>query len=324
MTKILRYHTSHCFISGKPGAKMSRQERQKRRANQTREKSKSGPKDHRKWAREQTAMLVSGGNDAKLFTYPANGFLSFHPHDVCLSPGRPFIQLAKQSALDGGTLLMAQHSNRVDIWKIHSNDSTASQSANGSNSGNGHYVLGKRKWEGDSDDDSSVSEPTSNGHSSGGSGSKAMIVHSNGHLSTQNGQLKHHAEKIRKHVGKSPGTPPAFLATIKVNSSEQIVCSAISGDGRLVAFADSQRPRLYELEPKMASMGGERGSVHIRRKKLPAVLQAAHCMIFSADSSRLLVAGPQGHIWVRLPGLLMFSFFIILKFVQQSMLESLS
>ncbi|KAG0557990.1 hypothetical protein KC19_11G171000 [Ceratodon purpureus] len=282
--------------AGKSGVKLSRQEKQKARAKRTKFKSRRGPNDHRKWARQQTAMLISGGNDAKLFTYPANGFLSFHPHDVCPSPERPFIQLAKQSALDGGTLLMAQHSNRVDIWKIHSNGSTTSQSGNGSNSVNGHSVLGKRKWGGDSDDDSL--EPNSNGHSIGGSGSNAIVIHSNGHVPTQNGQGKMHVERPGKRMGKSPGTPPALLATIKINSSEHIVCSAISGDGHLVAFADSQRPRLYELEPKMASMGGERGSFHIRRKKLPAVVQAAHCMVFSADSSRLLVAGPQGLIWV--------------------------
>lgn len=285
-------------FAGKTGVKMNRQEKRKARAKGPKGKSKLGPNDHRKWARPQTAMLISGGNDAKLFTYPANGFLSFHPHDVCPSPERPFIQLAKQSTLDGGSLLMAQHSNRVDIWKIYSNGSTASQPANGSSSGNGHSVLGKRKWEGDADDDSSVSEPKSNGHSSGYPGSKALVLHSNGHVPTQNWQRKMHVERPGNHFGKSPGTPPALLATIKINSSEHIVCSAISGDGRLVAFSDSQRPRLYELEPKIASMGGERGSFHIRRKKLPAVIQAAHCMVFSADSSRLLIAGPRGLIWV--------------------------
>lgn len=86
------------------------------------------------------------------------------------------------------------------------------------------------------------------------------------------------------------------MATIKINSIEHIACSAISGDGRLVAFADSQRPRLYEVDLKMGE--GERELGHIKRRKLPAVLQAAHCMVFSADSSRLLVAGPQGLIWV--------------------------
>lgn len=285
--------------------KKSRQAKQKARAKGPKEKSNLGPNDHRKWARPRTAMLISGGNDAKLFTYPAKGFLSFHPHDVCLSPERPFIQLAKQSALDGETLLMAQHSNRVDIWKIHGKDSTVSQSANGSNSANGHSVLGKRKWVGDSDDDSSISERKSNGHSSGHSESKALVIHSNGHAPTHNRQKKLHVERPGKYFGRSPGTPPALLATIKINSSEHIVCSAISGDGHLVAFADSQRPRLYELEPKM---GGERGSFHIRRKKLPAVLQAAHCMVFSADSSRLLIAGPQGLIWVRLPVIIDSSF----------------
>lgn len=267
----------------------------------------SRPNDHWKWARRRTAMLISGGNDAKLFTYPANAFLSFHPHDICPCPERPFIRLAAQSAIYGGTLMMVQHSSRVDIWKIHSKDS--GYYSNGSNSGNGNSVLGKRKWEGDSDDDSSVQEPMRNGHSNGdsngysnGDSNGHSVIHSNGQSPAQNGLRKLPGNSLGKFLGKllgkSPGTAPALLATIKINSSEHIVCSAISGDGRLVAFADSRRPRLYELGLKMGE--GERESVHIKRRKLPAVLKAAHSMVFSADCSRLLVAGPQGLIWVRL------------------------
>lgn len=278
---------------------MKTDKKKKSKRKRTKEKPNPVPNDHRKWARAQTAMLISGGNDAKLFTYPANGFLSFHPHDVCPCPERPFIQLAKQSGPHGGTLLMAQHPTKVDIWKIHSKDL---QSENSRASENGHSVLGKRKWEGDSDDDSAVSEPMSNGHSGGDTGSKALVIHSNGHAPTQR-----KPSTLDTRLGKSPGTPPALLATIKISSNEHIVCSAISGDGRRVAFADSQRPRLYELEPKMTSMG--EATIHIRRKKLPAVLQAAHCMVFSADSSRLIVAGPQGLIWVRLLALVRFSLF---------------
>jgi len=248
-------------------------------------------------------MLISGGNDAKLFTYPANGFLSFHPHDVCPCPERPFIQLAKQSVLHGGaTLLMAQHSTKVDIWMIHSKDLQFENHRAGQN---GHSILAKRKWEGDSEDDSSDSEPISNGHSSGDTESKAIAIHSNGHVSIPK------TLSALDTLGKSPGTPPALLATIKISSSEHIVCSAISGDGQLVAFADSQRPRLYVLEPKMSNVGEAR--IHIRRKKLPTVLQAAHCMVFSADSSRLIVAGPEGLIRVRLLVLFSFTILIVLK-----------
>lgn len=135
-----------------------------------------------------------------------------------------------------------------------------------------------------------------------------MVVYSNGHVPAENGHRKlpenRLGKSLGKHFGGSPGSPPALVATIKINSIEHIACSAISGDGRLVAFADSQRPRLYEVDLKMGE--GERELGHIKRRKLPAVLQAAHCMVFSADSSRLLVAGPQGLIWVRLIGFVQF------------------
>lgn len=295
---LLSFYSSNDLISGKSGEKADKKKAKRKR---TKEKPNSGPNDHRKWARARTAMLISGGNDAKLFTYPANGFLSFHPHDVCPCPERPFIQLANQSVL-AGTLLMAQHSTKVEIWKIHSKD-LHSGSPYASPYENGHSVLGKRKWEGDSDDDSSVAEPMSNGHSNPDTESKALVVHSNGHAPSPSPSPPPTQRKlpVLSNRGKSPGTPPALLATIKISSIEHIVCSAISSDGCLVAFADSQRPRLYELEPKMTNTG--ESTIHIRRKKLPAVLHAAHCMVFSADSSRLIVAAPQGLIWVRLLGL---------------------
>ena len=289
------------FISGNFGVKKDREKKPKRK--RTKENPNSAPVDHRKWAHFQAAMLISGGNDAKLFTYSAKGFLSYHPHDVCPCPERPFIQLAKRSGLNGEvTLLMSQHSTKVDIWKIQSKDLP---SRNSSATENGHSVLGKRKWErGDSDDDSTVSEPMSNGHSSGDTGSKALAISSNGHARTQ-----WNVPNLNIAHAKTQSTPPPALtklATIKINSSEFIVCSAISGDGRLVAFADSQRPRLYELESKMTDMGE---TTHIKRKRLPAVVHAAHCMVFSADSSLLFVAGPHGLIWVRLLGFVRFSFF---------------
>ncbi|XP_024356552.1 WD repeat-containing protein PCN isoform X2 [Physcomitrium patens] len=286
---------SRVTFGDKSGAKMDKSMKEKTKRRRTKENPNSGPNDHRKWARAQTAMLISGGNDAKLFTYPANGFLSFYPHDVCPCPERPFIQLVQQSAINGDILLMAQHPNRVDIWKFHSKASTAMESANRNYYGNGHSVLGKRKWEGESYSGTAGRELMSNGNSN--SVSKAFVPHSNGHASTQNGQRKPLPDRFGnspgQSYGKAPGTPPALLATIKINSSENIVCSTISGSGDLVAFADSQRPRLYVLERK-----GTSDLFQIKRKKLPSILQTVNCMIFSADSSRLIMTGPRGVIWV--------------------------
>lgn len=147
-------------------------------------------------------MLISGGNDAKLFTYSAKAFLSFHPHDVCPCPERPFIQLANQFTPRGGTLMMTQHSTKVDIWMIHKNNFVA---ANGGNGKNGNSMLGKRKWEGDSDDDSSDVKPISNGHSNGDTGSKALVVRSNGYVPAQNGQKKLSVSRVEYKSGTSPG-----------------------------------------------------------------------------------------------------------------------
>ena len=69
-------------------------------------------------------MLISGGNDTNFFTYLANGFLSFYYHDVCPAPERLYIQLVHQATIRGGSLMMAQHSTRVDIWKIFTQKST--------------------------------------------------------------------------------------------------------------------------------------------------------------------------------------------------------
>ncbi|CAM6020208.1 unnamed protein product [Sphagnum balticum] len=180
--------------------------------------------DYRKWALSQTGMLISGGNDAKLFTYPANSFLSFHPHDICPAPERPFIQLAHRSPLQGGTLMMAQHPTWVDVWKINSNES-------------------------------------------------ALNMDNRSMLKAQ---------------------PLILLARIKCKSSGHITCSAISGNGCLVALSDCQRPRLYQLEHDFTNNSVSEDKMRrISKKKLPPVLQATHCMLFSADSTRLLLVAPQ-------------------------------
>lgn len=254
----------------------------------------SVPTDYRRWAQSHTAMLISGGNDAKLFTYPANSFLSFHPHDVCPAPERPYIQLA-QSGIQGGIMMMTQHCSWVDVWKVYTTDSTAMPMMSGNVLENGSTILGKRKWEGESDSDSLFEEPLSNGHGPAEEeGSRACIKYSNGHVAKRsivNGQVK--------EVGKSQGTPPAHLARIKCKSADHIICSAISSDGRLIAFSDSQRPRLYEVHQQVTHTDlGDRQMWDIKRRKLPAVLRAAHCMQFSVDSLRLLVAGPHGQISV--------------------------
>ncbi|KAM0040251.1 putative WD repeat-containing protein PCN [Helianthus debilis subsp. tardiflorus] len=43
-------------------------------------------------------MLISAGDDTKLFAYPANEFTKFAPHDISLAPQIPPIQLVCKTA----------------------------------------------------------------------------------------------------------------------------------------------------------------------------------------------------------------------------------
>jgi hypothetical protein len=244
--------------------------------------------DYRKWALSQTGMLISGGNDAKLFTYPANRFLSFHPHDICPAPERPFIQLAHRSPLQGGTLMMAQHPTRVDVWKINSNESALNMDNRSIH--HKQSLLGKRKWE------STDSHHRCNGN--GPPGRDTLIEnYANGH--GHDSEVNHGGNEKGVQRGMLKAQPLILLARIKCKSSGHITCSAISGNGCLVALSDCQRPRLYQLEHDFTNSSVSEDKMRrISKKKLPPVLQATHCMLFSADSTRLLLVAPQLSIWV--------------------------
>ncbi|KAH7663100.1 WD40-repeat-containing domain-containing protein [Dioscorea alata] len=48
---------------------------------------------YHKWAHLGVPMLISAGDDTKLFAYSAREFTQFSPHDICPAPQRPSIQL---------------------------------------------------------------------------------------------------------------------------------------------------------------------------------------------------------------------------------------
>jgi len=240
--------------------------------------------DYRKWALSQTAMLISGGNDAKLFAYPANSFLLFYPHDISPAPERPFFQLAHQSAVRSGTLMMAQHPTWVDVWNID----TYEPAPNMHHQSIVHKqsLLGKRKWE------ISNNHSHCNGHGPHGRGNNDIENYGNGHGYGSKISCRGNKEYMQSSMLKAQ--PLKLLARIKCKLSGHITCSAISGNGCLVAVSDCQRPRLYQLEHDFTNncvSGGK--MMQICKKKLPPVLRATHCMIFSADSGRLLLAGPK-------------------------------
>ncbi|OQR89959.1 U3 small nucleolar RNA-associated protein [Achlya hypogyna] len=62
---------------------------------------------------EDGAMLVSGGVDTHLVTYVATKFNATRPHKVSPLPQHSYITLAGEKRL-----LVAQHTNAIDVWRI--------------------------------------------------------------------------------------------------------------------------------------------------------------------------------------------------------------
>lgn len=60
-------------------------------------------------------MLISAGDDTKLFAYSAKEFTKFSPHDICPAPQRVLVQLAHNTVFNRSSLLLVQASYWVDI-----------------------------------------------------------------------------------------------------------------------------------------------------------------------------------------------------------------
>lgn len=95
-----------------------------------------------------------------------------------------------------------------------------------------------------------------------------------------------------KLIGKKAVTQ--LLARVKSKGSSKIICSAISSSGMLFAYSDQKNPCLFEL--KKAEVGKSKWIIH--KIQLPKRLPYAHSMIFSADSSYLMLAGHDRKIYV--------------------------
>lgn len=197
--------------------------------------------DYRKWALPGVPMLISGGDDTKLFAYPANTFLDFYPHDICPAPQRLFMQLACEPKVVGCPIMLTQYPGWLDVSMINvgmCNDLKAKTM---------DIKLGKRK-----------------------------------------GRSKF-PDKREKHL--LMGNPSKLLARIKCKASQRIICSAISESGNLIAFSDRIKPRLFELKMRLSTeCEGGKGGSKIKKHHLPESLLPAHSMVFSADSTRLLIA----------------------------------
>ncbi|KAJ4764658.1 U3 small nucleolar RNA-associated protein 4 [Rhynchospora pubera] len=86
------------------------------KAAKIRKKDKPIEYSYHKWSHLGVPMLISAGDDAKLFAYSAMEFTNFAPHDICPAPQRPLVNLANQSASDGtGSIVLIEQSTRLDV-----------------------------------------------------------------------------------------------------------------------------------------------------------------------------------------------------------------
>lgn len=173
---------------------------------------------YHKWAHLGVPMLISAGDDTKLFAYPVKEFTQFSPHDICPAPQRTPIQVVLNTAFNQSSMILVQSSHWLDI-----------------------HLLQLR-----------------NVHTAGGRAKTEM------------------------------------LARVKSKASRKIICSTISNSGVLFAYSDHLKPSLFEL--KRCDVGKITWSVS--RRKFPQRLPFAHSMIFTHDSSWLIVAGHDRRIYV--------------------------
>uniref|UniRef100_A0A7C8YJ30 Uncharacterized protein n=1 Tax=Opuntia streptacantha TaxID=393608 RepID=A0A7C8YJ30_OPUST len=83
-----------------------------------RRKGKPVDFSYHKWAHLGVPMLLSAGDDTKIFAYSVNEFTKFSPHDVCPAPQRALVHMVQNSAFNQMPLLLVQASNRVDIMSL--------------------------------------------------------------------------------------------------------------------------------------------------------------------------------------------------------------
>ncbi|RAL47229.1 hypothetical protein DM860_013194 [Cuscuta australis] len=180
---------------------------------------------YHKWAHMGVPMLISGGDDTKLFAYSAKEFSKFSPHDICPAPQRPYIQLVTNTIFNCTSLLLIQASYWIDIFSV---------------------------------------------------GARNCVI---------------------TNSGSSPSEGAArtdLVARIKCKASRKITCSAISPSGAFLAYSDHVKPSLLELN----RTGSGKVVWNVNKRQLPSDLPFPHSMIFSHDSSQLMIAGCDRRIYV--------------------------
>lgn len=74
---------------------------------------------YHKWAHLGVPMLISAGDDTKLFAYSIKEFTQFAPHDICPAPQRAPMQLVVKTPIGGASFLLVQYPSFLDILRVH-------------------------------------------------------------------------------------------------------------------------------------------------------------------------------------------------------------
>nr|GFD16490.1 U3 small nucleolar RNA-associated protein 4 homolog [Tanacetum cinerariifolium] len=85
-----------------------------------------------------------------------------------------------------------------------------------------------------------------------------------------------------------------MVARVKSKGMRKIICSSISPSARFFAYSDNLKPCLFELKNNVTG----KNAWSISKRKLPESLPFAHSLIFTSDSSRLMISGHDRMIYV--------------------------
>ncbi|KAG0498662.1 hypothetical protein HPP92_002972 [Vanilla planifolia] len=177
---------------------------------------------YHKWAHLGVPMLISGGDDTKLFAYSAQEFTKFSPHDICPAPQRVLVQMVHNTVIDGASMVLAQHDAQLDVLLVKSD----------------------------------------------------------------------HTPPCGAPIGRKAISQ--VIAHVKSKGSRKITSSTISNNGNLFAYSDRVKPCLFELnKPKSC-----KSAWSVNKLALPRRMPSAHCMVFTADSSKLILSGHDRKIYV--------------------------
>ncbi|KAJ4879834.1 transducin family protein / WD-40 repeat family protein [Raphanus sativus] len=209
----------------------------KGKSRKQRRKEKPGAISYHKWADVGVPVLISAGDDAKLFAYSVQEFTKFHPHDICPAPQRVPMQMVHNTVFNQTSLLLVQDSCSLDILGIHiSSDSSGRVST----------------------------KPLVRVKSKGGRKIICSAISNAGSLFAYSDQIRPSLFELKKNkLGKNPWSPnrkrlPNLPSAHSVVFSRDCSRLIIAGhDGKIYTVGTDSMELLHTLTPRQEAQEGE-------------------------------------------------------------------